>query len=151
MVVAFPAGGSDDILRRIVASRLSELLGQTVVVENIGGVGGTTGTAQVAKVAPDGYQFVLGTSATHALSQVLRKNRSTIPLPISRRLRWSQSSRSCWSRARILPANLREFIAYAKANQAKMQDGSAGADSATHLVCALFDAAIERHPSSHSV
>jgi tripartite-type tricarboxylate transporter receptor subunit TctC len=49
-----------------------------------------------------------------------------------------------------LPANLREFIAYAKANQAKMQYGLAGVDSATHLVCTLFDAAIERHPSSHS-
>src|SRR5437762_13057399 len=73
MVVAFPAGGSDDILGRIVASRLSELLGQPVMVENVAGAGGTTGTARVARAAPDGYQFALGTSATHALSQVLRK------------------------------------------------------------------------------
>src|SRR5215216_566822 len=74
MVVAFPAGGSDDILGRIVASRLAEILGQPVNVENIGGGGGTTGTARVAKAAPDGYQIALGTSATHALSQVLQKN-----------------------------------------------------------------------------
>src|SRR5712671_2656424 len=73
MVVAFPAGGSDDILGRIVAARLSEVLGQPVVVENIGGGGGTAGTARIATGAADGYQFALGTSATHALSQVLRK------------------------------------------------------------------------------
>ena len=74
MVVAFPASGSDDILGRIVASRLSELLGQPVLVENIGGAGGTTGTARVASTAPDGYQVALSTSATHALRQVLCKN-----------------------------------------------------------------------------
>src|SRR3954468_21842935 len=67
MVVAFPAGGSDDILGRIIASRLSEILGQQVLVENTSGGGGTTGTARVAKATPDGYQFMLGTSATHAL------------------------------------------------------------------------------------
>src|SRR5438477_10442350 len=74
MVVAFPAGGSDDILGRIVAARLSEILGQKVDVENVGGAGGMTGTSRVAKAAPDGYQIALGTSATHAVSQVVRKN-----------------------------------------------------------------------------
>src|SRR5712691_9184968 len=74
IVVAFPAGGSDDILARMLAPRLAEFLGQPVNVENIGGAGGMTGTARVAKAAPDGYELVLGTSATHALSQVLHKN-----------------------------------------------------------------------------
>jgi hypothetical protein len=73
LMVAFPAGGSDDILGRIVAARLSELLRQPVNVENIAGAGGMTGTSRVAKAAPDGYQIALGTSATHAVSQVARK------------------------------------------------------------------------------
>jgi tripartite-type tricarboxylate transporter receptor subunit TctC len=73
LVVAFPAGGSDDILGRIVAARLSEILRQPVNVENIGGAGGMTGTSRVAKAAPDGYRIALGTSATHAVSQVARK------------------------------------------------------------------------------
>lgn len=73
-LVAFPEGGSDDIFGRIVAARLSELLGQPVNVENVGGAGGMTGTARVAKAAPDGYQIALGTSATHAISQVARRN-----------------------------------------------------------------------------
>jgi tripartite-type tricarboxylate transporter receptor subunit TctC len=143
MVVAFPAGGSDDILGRIVASRLSELLGQQVIVENIGGAGGMTGTAHVAKATPDGYRFVLGTSATHALSQVLRKNppydaaADFIPVALIAEQPFVLIAR------KDLPVNgLREFIAYAKANEAKMQYGSAGAGSATHLVCALFDAMI---------
>jgi tripartite-type tricarboxylate transporter receptor subunit TctC len=142
MVVAFPAGGSDDILGRIVASRLSELLGQQVIVENIGSAGGTTGTARVAKAAPDGYQFVLGTSATHALSQVLRKNplydsaADFTPVALI-----AEQPFVLIARKDLAAQGLQEFIAYAKANEAKMQYGSAGEGSATHLVCALFNAA----------
>src|SRR5262245_13835886 len=74
MVVAVLHVGSDDILGRIIAARLSDLLGQPVTVENMSGAGGMTGTARVAKAAPDGYQIMLGTSATHAISQVAQKN-----------------------------------------------------------------------------
>ncbi len=142
MVVAFPAGGSDDILGRIVASRLSDILGQQVIVENTSGGGGTTGTARVAKAAPDGYEFMLGTSATHALSQVLRKNplydsvSDFTPVALLAEQPFILISR------KDLPANgLPEFIAYAKANEGQMRYGSAGEGSATHLVCALLGAA----------
>ena len=74
MVVPFAAGSSSDIVGRIVAPRLSELLGQQVVVENVGGAGGMTGANRVAKAAPDGYQFVLGTGGTHATNQTLYRN-----------------------------------------------------------------------------
>jgi tripartite-type tricarboxylate transporter receptor subunit TctC len=68
MVIPFAAGGPVDIVGRILASRLSELLGQQVVVENLGGAGGMTGASRVAKSAPDGYQLVLGNVGTHAAS-----------------------------------------------------------------------------------
>ena len=71
MVVPFAAGSSSDIVGRIIAPRLSELLGQQVIVENVGGAGGMTGANRVAKAAPDGYQFVLGTGGTHATNQAL--------------------------------------------------------------------------------
>jgi len=74
MVVPFAAGGGTDIIGRIVAARLSELLGQQVIVENAGGAGGMTGSYRVAKAAPDGYQFVLGTNGTHAQNQSLYKS-----------------------------------------------------------------------------
>ena len=71
MVVPFAAGGPMDTIGRIVAARLAEVLGQPIVVENVGGAGGMTGTARVAKAQPDGYQFVLGNIGTHAQNQTL--------------------------------------------------------------------------------
>ena len=73
MVVPFPAGGPIDVVARILAQPMSELLGQQIIIENIGGAGGTTGSSRVAKAAPDGYQFLLGNSGTHAYSQLLYK------------------------------------------------------------------------------
>ena len=74
MVVPFAAGGPMDVVGRIMATSLSEQLGQQVIVENVGGGGGMTGAARVAKAAPDGSQFVLGNVGTHAVSQSLSKN-----------------------------------------------------------------------------
>jgi len=142
-MVAFPAGGSDDILGRIVAARLSELLRQPVNVENIAGAGGMTGTSRVAKAAPDGYQIALGTSATHAVSQAARKTPLYDSLADFSPVALIAEQPFALIARKDLPAGgLREFIAYAKANETKMQYGSAGAGSATHLVCALLDTAI---------
>jgi tripartite-type tricarboxylate transporter receptor subunit TctC len=74
MLVPFAAGGGADIMGRILAAQLSEVLGQQVTVENAGRAGGMTGAYRVAKAAPDGYQFVLGTNGTHAQNQSLYKN-----------------------------------------------------------------------------
>src|SRR5438477_11256112 len=74
MVVPFAPGGGGDLVGRIIAPRLSEVLGRTVVVENIGGAGGMTGAARVAHGAPDGYQFVLGNVGPHAQNQAIYRN-----------------------------------------------------------------------------
>ena len=71
--VGASAGG--DLAGRIIAPRLSEVLGRSVVVENIGAAGGTTGSARVAKAPPDGYTFLIGNSGTHAYSQSLYKTK----------------------------------------------------------------------------
>src|SRR5262247_2772189 len=71
MVVTFAAGSSDDVLARILSPRLSELLGQQVIIENVGGAGGMTGAGRVAKAAPDGSQFVIGGIGTFAANQTL--------------------------------------------------------------------------------
>jgi tripartite-type tricarboxylate transporter receptor subunit TctC len=143
MVVAFPAGGSDDILGRIMAARLSEILGQQVVVENVGGGGGTVGTARVAKAQPDGYQFILGTSATHAASQAVRKQppydatADFTPVALIAEQPFVLIAR------KDFPADdLRGFAAHAKANEEKLKYSSAGTGSATHLVCARLNAAL---------
>src|SRR5262249_61985726 len=73
LVVPFAAGGPSDVAGRILAQGLSDVLRQQVVVENPSGAGGTVGSLRVAKAPPDGYQFVIGNSGTHAWSQALYK------------------------------------------------------------------------------
>jgi tripartite-type tricarboxylate transporter receptor subunit TctC len=73
MVVPFAAGGPADTVGRILSPGLSEVLGQQVVIENVGGSGGMTGAARVANAAPDGYQLVLGNLGTHAANQTFYK------------------------------------------------------------------------------
>src|ERR1700733_7768306 len=73
MIIPFAAGGPTDVLGRIVAARMGEVLGQNVVIENVGGAGGMTGSARVAQSRPDGYNIVLGTVGTHAQGQTLYK------------------------------------------------------------------------------
>ncbi len=74
MVIPFAAGGPTDLLGRVIAQRMGEILGQTVVVENVGGAGGMTGSKRVADAKPDGYTFLLGTVGTHAQGQTLYKH-----------------------------------------------------------------------------
>ena len=143
MVVAFAPGGSVDVMARILQPRLSEVLGQQVIVENIPGAGGMLGSARVAKATPDGYEFVLGIAGTHAQNQTLYKNplynAATDFAPVAL---IAEQPTVLVTRNDLPPNNLAEFITYAKANQAKMQYGSAGAGSANHLACVLLDAAI---------
>jgi tripartite-type tricarboxylate transporter receptor subunit TctC len=143
LVVPFLAGGGVDATARIQAQRMGELLGQTIIVENIGAAGGMAGGARVAKAAPDGYTFEIGNVGTHAYNQTLYKkplyNAVTDFTPVGLA---TESPRILITRKDLPVNNLRELIAYIKANQAKMQFGSAGVGSATHLPCVLFNLAI---------
>jgi tripartite-type tricarboxylate transporter receptor subunit TctC len=143
MVVPFSAGGPADALGRILAPRLSEELGQSVIIENIGAGGGLVGTARVAKAAPDGSTFVYGNVATHAQSQALyRKQLYNAVGDFTPVILTSQASTILSVRKDLPVGNLREFIAYVKANQQKMQYASGGAASPSHLACALVNSAI---------
>jgi tripartite-type tricarboxylate transporter receptor subunit TctC len=143
MVVPFAAGGPMDVVGRIMAASLSEQLGQQVIVENVGGGGGMTGAARVAKAPPDGSQFVLGNVGTHAVSQSLSKNPPyNVAADFAPVALFADLSLVLVTRRDLPAANLQEFIAYTRANQDKMQFASASAGSATHLGCALLNAAI---------
>src|SRR5689334_2660573 len=143
MVVPFAAGSASDTLARILGARLSEVLGQQVIIENIGGAGGMTGAARVAKAAPDGYQFVLGGIDTFAQNQTLYKkplyNSVTEFAPVALMV---EQPLVLVARKDLPISDLRELMAYAKANQGKMQYGSAGVGSGSHLACAQLNAAI---------
>ena len=143
MVVPFAAGSASDTVGRILGARLSETLGQQVIVENVSGAGGMTGVARVAKAAPDGYQFVLGGIDTFAQSQTLYKkplyNALTDFAPIALTV---EQPLVLVTRNELPVTNLQGFMAYTRANQGKMQYGSAGAGSGSHLACAQLNAAM---------
>ena len=140
MVIPFAAGGPTDVLGRVMAQRMSEILAQQVIVENVGGAGGMTGAKRVADAAPDGYTFVLGTVGTQAQSQTMYKrplyHAATDFAPVAL---IAEVPIVLITRNDLPVNNLQEFIAYGKANQGKMQYGSAGAGSATHLGCVLLN------------
>src|SRR5438552_10094853 len=143
MVVTFTAGSGDDLLARILSPALSDFLGQQVIIENVGGAGGMNGANRVAKAAPDGYQFVLGGTGTFAANQTLYKhplyNAATDFTPVALIV---EQPMLLIVRKDLPVGNLQEFIAYARTNQGRMQFGSGGVGSATHLACVLLNSAI---------
>lgn len=143
MVIPFAAGGPQDTIGRILGQRMGELLGQNVVIENVGGAGGMTGSKRVADAKPDGYTMILGSVGTHAQNQTLYKhplyNVLTDFTPVAF---IAETPIAIIARPDLPVNNFKEFIAYSKANQDKMQYGSAGAGSATHLACVVLNSAM---------
>jgi tripartite-type tricarboxylate transporter receptor subunit TctC len=143
MVVPFAAGGTTDLLGRVMAQHIGELLGQPVVVENVGGAGGMTGSLRVAQAPPDGSQVLFSGLGPLILSQTLYKKpryntvNDFVPVALIAEVPLVLVVR------KDLPANnLQEFVAYAKANQGKMTFGSAGSGSAPHIGCVLLNMAM---------
>jgi tripartite-type tricarboxylate transporter receptor subunit TctC len=143
MVIPFAAGGAVDVMGRILAARLTEILGQRVIIDNVGGAGGMSGAYRVAKATPDGYEFVLGSIGTHAQNQSLyKKPLYNAAADFAPAVLIAETPLIMAARKDLPANNLPEFIAYAKVNQAKMQYGSAGIGSANQLACVLLNAAI---------
>src|SRR5262245_53286405 len=140
LIVPFAAGGGIDASARVQALALAEVLGQGVIVENIGAAGGTVGTGRAAKAEPDGYTLLIGNSGTHAYAATLYKSLPYDPIKDFEPVGLTTDSPRILLVRKDLPiSNLKEFIAYTKANQAKMQYGSAGVGSGTHLPCTLLN------------
>jgi tripartite-type tricarboxylate transporter receptor subunit TctC len=141
MVVPFAAGGAFDVIGRVFAPRLSEILHQQVIVENVGAAAGIVGTNRVARATPDGDTFLLGTVGTHAYNAALYKKLPYNPVTDFAPVALFVEQPMVLVTRKDFPANtLQEFIAYGKANGTKLQYGSAGVGSTTHLACALLNA-----------
>jgi tripartite-type tricarboxylate transporter receptor subunit TctC len=141
MVIPFAAGGPTDVLGRIVGEAMTRDLGQPVIVENVGGAGGMTGSSRVAKGRKDGSQFVLGTVGTHAQNQTLyAKPQYDAVADFDPVILIAEVPLVLVTNKDVPAKNLQEFIAYAKANVGKLNFGSAGTGSATHLGCVLLNA-----------
>lgn len=143
LVVPLAAGGSADIVGRLLANAMSEALGRTIIVENVAGAGGMLGAARVAKANPDGYQILLGTVGTQAQNQTLYK----APLYDSTRdfepVGLAVDVPIILQVKKDFPADsVADVMSYIKANAAKLSFGSPGAGSSNHLACVLFNAAL---------
>src|SRR5215831_5358813 len=129
LVVPWAAGGGTDVMGRIMARRMSEILGQQVIVENVPGAGGMVGSARVVRAEPDGYTFVFG-SRSDAIDMTLYKrplyNFRTDLAPV---VLVADQPTVLLARKDFAVDNLKDFIAYLKQNQATVKLGSAGVGS----------------------
>jgi len=139
LVITFPPGGIADTLARVVGQGMSKQLGQTVVIDNKPGAGGNIAASTVAKSAPDGYTLLLGLISTHAINASLYKELPYDPIkdfqPIGR---IAQTPLILVVHPSLAAKNIAEFVSLAKANPGKINYGSSGIGSASHLAMAAF-------------
>jgi tripartite-type tricarboxylate transporter receptor subunit TctC len=143
IIVPFPAGGSTDAIARILSEGMRSRLGQTIVVENVGGASGNIAVGRVARAAPDGYTLVLGSWPTHVLNAAI----FTLPYdPISDFEPVSLVSTQplfIIGRKSLPATNLSELIAWLKANPGRGTQGTAGSGGASHVAGVFFQKASE--------
>ena len=153
MVIPFAAGGPQDTIGRVFAQRMSEILGQQVVVENVGGAGGMTGGKRVADAAPDGYTIILASVGTHAQNQTLYKKplydfaKDFAPIAFL-----AETPIAVITRKDLPVNNFKEFVAYAK-GQCRQDDlwlGGGGIGNASCLRRARFRDGHQDHARSLS-
>ena len=140
IVLGFPPGGATDILSRDFAAKLGEELKQQVIIENKPGAGGTIGADLVAKAVPDGYTLTIGTSSNHAIAVSLYKKLPYDPVKDFAAITMLAVSQNVVVINPGLPANnIRELVAYAKANPGKLNFGSSGNGTISHLTGEMFN------------
>jgi tripartite-type tricarboxylate transporter receptor subunit TctC len=139
LMVPFPPGGSTDIVARIVAQKLSERLGQAIVIENRGGAGGTLGTAVVAKAAPDGYTLAVASTSTHVVAPSVYTKIEYDPVKDFAPVSLMAVSPYLLVVTPSVPAKtLQELVALAKKQPGKLNYASAGVGSTTHLAMEML-------------
>ncbi len=143
MIVPFAAGGPTDIVARIVAENMSKTLGQQIVVENVAGAGGTTGITRAAQSKPDGYTIMMGHMGTHGAAPALYPNLKYDPTKDFEPIGMAAGTPILIVAKKGFPANnLKEMIAYLKANPDKVNQAHAGIGAVSHMTCILFNSQV---------
>ena len=139
LIVAFPPAGSTDIIARLVGQRLSERLGQQVIIDNRGGAGGTIGTEIAARSSPDGYTLTMGTTSTHVIAPAVYTKLNYDPVkdfdPITL---VASTPYLLVVNPGVKAATLKEFVALAKSQPGKLNYASAGTCSTTQLAMEML-------------
>jgi tripartite-type tricarboxylate transporter receptor subunit TctC len=148
MIVPFAAGGPTDVISRIVTGHMAQTLGQSIIIENVVGAGGTTATARAARAANDGYTLITGHMGTHAASVPLYPNLAYHPEkdfePVAL---LAGTPILILARKDFAPTDLKEFIAYVKANESKVNAAHAGVGSVSHVSCQLLNSILDIKPT----
>ena len=145
---AVSAGGPSDVVARVVTEQMGNVLGQSMVIENVSGAGGTIGSARVAAAPSDGYTLLAGSMGSHVAAPVLTPNlkynseRDFAPIGLT-----AQSPAVIVARKDFPANNLREFVDYLKQNGDRVKQAHGGIGSSSHMACLLFTAQAGVKPS----
>ena len=149
LIVPFAAGGPTDVISRIVGEHMSRTLGQQIVIENVVGAGGTTASTRAKRANPDGYTLITGHMGTHAASVALYPNLQYHPSndfePISM---LAGTPVLILAKKDFAPKDLKEFVSYVKANEAKLNMAHAGVGSVSFTSCLLLNQLMGVKPTS---
>jgi tripartite-type tricarboxylate transporter receptor subunit TctC len=148
VVVPFPAGGPSDVVARVVTDQMGKILGESLIIENVGGGGGTIGSARVAAAHPDGYTLLAGSMGSHVSAPVLTPNlkydseRDFVPIGFT-----AQSPAVVVARKDFPAKDLREFVEYLKKNGDRVKQAHGGIGASSHMACLLFTARADVKPA----
>jgi tripartite-type tricarboxylate transporter receptor subunit TctC len=148
VVVPFPAGGPSDVVARIVTEEMGKILGQSMVVENVGGAGGTIGSARVAAANPDGYTLLAGSMGSHVAAPVLTPSvkydseRDFVPIGFT-----AHAPAVIVAKKDFPAKDLREFVDYLKQHGDSVKQAHGGIGASSHMACLLFSSAAGVRPS----
>jgi tripartite-type tricarboxylate transporter receptor subunit TctC len=148
VIVPFPAGGPSDVVARIVTEQMSKRLGQSMVIENVGGGGGTIGSARVASAPPDGYTLLAGSMGSHVAAPVLTPNIKYDSERDFRPIGFTAHAPAVIVARKDFPAkDLRTFVDYLKANGDSVKQAHGGVGASSHMACLLFTSTAGVKPS----
>jgi tripartite-type tricarboxylate transporter receptor subunit TctC len=148
MIVPFPPGGPSDVVARIMADGMSKALGQSIVIENVGGAGGTIGTARAAEATPDGYTLLGASMGSHVSAPALFANlrydstKDFAPIGLT-----SNAPAAVVVRKDFPATNFKDFVAYLKKEGPAVKQAHGGIGSSSHMACLLFTSELGVHPT----
>lgn len=149
MIVPFAAGGPTDVVARIVSDHMSKTLGQPIIIENVAGAGGTTGITRAAKSAPDGYTIAMGHMGTHGAAPGLYPTLQYDPQKDFEPVGLAAGTPILIVARKDFPAkDLKEFMAYVKANAAKVNNADAGQGSVSNITCIMLHDMLKVDPTA---
>jgi tripartite-type tricarboxylate transporter receptor subunit TctC len=148
VIVPFAAGGPTDVVARLVGEHMSRTLGQTLLIENVGGAGGTLGMTRAALAQPDGYTIAVGNMGTQSAAPALYPNLKYNPATSFAQVGIANfTPQAIVAKKAMAAANLKDFIAYLRASSSKLSYGHAGVGSIAHVSGLVFNAKFDLHPA----